>query len=105
MDPKLTKLGRSLPVPSVQELVKKPLNTVPPHYVRRDLETPVIFNHTSLPEVPVIDMSKLISKDFMDSVLEKFHHACKEWGFFQSRILAAAISCNTIVSQLNIDVK
>ncbi|KAJ0080708.1 hypothetical protein Patl1_10268 [Pistacia atlantica] len=27
-------------------------------------------------------MSKLISRDFMDSELEKFHHACKEWGFF-----------------------
>ncbi|GAV82241.1 DIOX_N domain-containing protein, partial [Cephalotus follicularis] len=77
--PKLN-LGGSLLVPSVQELAREPLTTVPPRYVRTDQDSVVISNTTSLPQVPVIDMQSLVSKD---SELEKLHNACKEWGFFQ----------------------
>lgn len=48
-----------------------------------DQESPFICNPDLAANVPVIDMSKLLSADFMDSELHKFHHACKEWGFFQ----------------------
>ncbi|GAV90487.1 2OG-FeII_Oxy domain-containing protein/DIOX_N domain-containing protein [Cephalotus follicularis] len=77
--PKLN-LGGSLPVPCVQELAREPLSTVPPRYVRADQDSVVISNTASLPQVPVIDMQSLVSRD---SELEKLHNACKEWGFFQ----------------------
>ncbi|KAJ0082916.1 hypothetical protein Patl1_10085 [Pistacia atlantica] len=73
----------SLPVPSVQELVKEPLTTVPPRYVRPHQDPPFVSNATSLPQVPVIDLKKLLSRDLTDSELDKLHRACKEWGFFQ----------------------
>ncbi|OAY25049.1 protein SRG1 [Manihot esculenta] len=79
---KATKLGSSLPVPSVQELARESLNKVPSQYVRPDVE-PSIANKAALHQVPVIDMQKLISGDNMDLELVKFHQACKEWGFFQ----------------------
>ena len=85
MEQKLTNLGSSLPVPCVQELVKEPLTTVPPRYVRVDQDPPVVSNTSSLPQVPVIDMKSLLSKDLIvtDTELEKLLHACKHWGFFQ----------------------
>ncbi|KAJ7968837.1 2-oxoglutarate (2OG) and Fe(II)-dependent oxygenase superfamily protein [Quillaja saponaria] len=83
MEPKSSKLGTSLLVPSVQELAKEPLTTIPPRYVRLDQDPPILSNTISLPEAPVIDLSKLSSEAFKDLELENLHHACKEWGFFQ----------------------
>ena len=90
MEQKLTNLGSSLLVPCVQELAKEPLTTVPPRYVRVDQDPPVVSNTSSLPQVPVIDMQRLLSKDLIvnDTELEKLHHACKHWGFFQVHIYA-----------------
>ncbi|GMN43403.1 hypothetical protein TIFTF001_012608 [Ficus carica] len=82
----IAKLGRSLAVPSVKELItKETLSAVPERYVRPDQDPPFISNTTSLPQVPVIDMSNLLSleKVVMESELEKLHLASKEWGFFQ----------------------
>ncbi|XP_044460648.1 protein SRG1-like [Mangifera indica] len=73
----------SLRVPSVQQLAKEPITTVPPRYVRTDQDPPFISNAASLPQVPVIDFQKLQTGDLMDSELDKLHQACKEWGFFQ----------------------
>jgi hypothetical protein len=75
----------SILVPSVQELAKEPLTQVPDRYVLPDQETVVLSNNTSLPQVPVIDFSKLLSEDLnlKNHELEKLHCACKEWGFFQ----------------------
>ncbi|KAJ0081776.1 hypothetical protein Patl1_10083 [Pistacia atlantica] len=73
----------SLPVPSVQELAKEPLTTVPSRYVRSDQDPTSTSNATSLPPLPAIDLQKLLSGDLMDLELDKLHHACKEWGFFQ----------------------
>ncbi|MBA0693699.1 hypothetical protein Goari_004053 [Gossypium aridum] len=79
MNPELAKLGRSLLVPSVLELSKKPLKEVPPRYIRTDEDPPFPSHPKPLPQVPVIDMHKLFSRE----ELERLHHACKEWGFFQ----------------------
>ncbi|XWS73011.1 hypothetical protein CRYUN_Cryun02cG0089300 [Craigia yunnanensis] len=78
MRSEVAKLGSSLLVPCVQELAKKPLEKVPPRYVRTDEDPAVLSDTNSLPQVPVIDMQKLFSEE-----LEQLQHACKEWGFFQ----------------------
>jgi hypothetical protein len=92
MEPEKTWLGTSLPVPCVQELAKEMTATVPPRYVRPDQESPNVSDSTvALPQVPVIDMQKLFSTEFMDSELDKMHHASKEWGFFQV-ILSLSLS-------------
>ncbi|GMP98204.1 hypothetical protein CsSME_00046175 [Camellia sinensis var. sinensis] len=89
--PKLKTLGASLKVPSVQELAKEPHTTVPPRYVRPQSDrahlsvTISVDNTTCLPEVPVISMQRLLCGDNLvnSSELEKLHHSCKGWGFFQ----------------------
>jgi len=75
----------SILVPSVQELAKEPLTNVPDRYVLQDQETGLLSNTTSLPQVPVIDLAKLLSQDInlKRHELEKLHYACKDWGFFQ----------------------
>ncbi|WJX63276.1 hypothetical protein P8452_48186 [Trifolium repens] len=75
----------SILVPSVQELAKEPLTYVPERYVLPDQDTVVLSNTTSLPQIPVIDLGKLLSQDLnlKGHELEKLHYACKEWGFFQ----------------------
>ncbi|KAK6270235.1 hypothetical protein POUND7_007340 [Theobroma cacao] len=67
MDPKAVKYGSSLLVPSVQELAKKSIATIPPRYLRPDLEKPIVSNAGSISEIPVIDMEGLVSKESMDS--------------------------------------
>ncbi|XP_022720343.1 protein SRG1-like [Durio zibethinus] len=77
----------SFPVVSVQELVKKPIITIPQHYVRLDDQQP----DPSLPNgsrpmpmiTPTIDMTRLVSGEDDDVELEKLHSTCKEWGLFQ----------------------
>ena len=76
-------LRDSLPVPCVQELVKSSPSTVPHRYIRPDQDPPFVFTDTSA-QVPVIDLHKLLSSsNCEDPELDKFHHACKDWGFFQ----------------------
>ncbi|KAK7260558.1 hypothetical protein RIF29_26707 [Crotalaria pallida] len=70
-------------VPSVQELVKEPLTKVPERYIRPDQDPVTACNSASIPKVPVIDLSKLLSQDLKEPELEKLDYACKEWGFFQ----------------------
>ncbi|WVZ10689.1 hypothetical protein V8G54_015219 [Vigna mungo] len=36
-----------------------------------------------LPQLPVIDLNKLLSEQVKGSELQKLHLACKQWGFFQ----------------------
>jgi len=76
----MSKYGTSLLVPSVHELVKQPITKVPDQYLHPNQDPPDISN-TTLPQVPVIDLSKLLSEDVTE--LEKLDDACKEWGFFQ----------------------
>ncbi|KAK6917258.1 Non-hem dioxygenase N-terminal domain [Dillenia turbinata] len=76
--------GKSLFVPSVQELARQPITNIPPRYIRADDDGPIaVFDGASTPSVPVIDLQILLHEDPMNSELEKLHSACKEWGFFQ----------------------
>ncbi|CAI9264014.1 unnamed protein product [Lactuca saligna] len=81
--------GRSLIVPSVQELAKQSMTKIPPRYVRQDHEKPLLTSSddTSILSVPVIDLHILFSIDSQSSTysyeLSKLHTAAKEWGFFQ----------------------
>ncbi|KAK9215158.1 hypothetical protein WN944_007161 [Citrus x changshan-huyou] len=83
METKATVIGSSLVEPSILELANnQPLITVPPRYVRAEIDHPLIRNDdSSTRQLPVIDMHRLLSGD--DSELEKLEHACKDWGFFQ----------------------
>ncbi|CAL5412432.1 unnamed protein product [Camellia sinensis] len=85
MEAKPARLGSSLLVPSVQELAKESLTTVPPRYVRHDHQNcPMSSYGARCPDdLPIIDMDKLISGDHMDSELKKLDYASREWGFFQ----------------------
>ena len=75
----------SLSVPFVQEIAKEALDKVPERYIGPQHERPILSTSTAtpLPQVPVIDMSKLLSHDLKGPELEKLHYACKDWGFFQ----------------------
>ncbi|XP_015167926.1 thebaine 6-O-demethylase-like [Solanum tuberosum] len=78
------KLGGSLKVPNVQEMAKQQLAGVPPRYIRINDDENQLYNSSILlPHqlAPVIDME--IIKDDDDTELNRFHLACKEWGFFQ----------------------
>ncbi|KAF8032778.1 hypothetical protein BT93_D1618 [Corymbia citriodora subsp. variegata] len=76
-------LGGSLPVENVQALASKGLKEVSPRYLRAASELGEVCE-TELLEIPVIDMIKL-AEDHPDhgDEIEKFHLACKEWGFLQ----------------------
>ncbi|XP_056175912.1 protein SRG1-like [Syzygium oleosum] len=84
METQVSALGRTLLVPCVQDMLKENPTKVPKRYVRDDQESPVITDACSgLPQVPVIDLGRLVSEDGAEPELEKLHHACKDWGFFQ----------------------
>ncbi|KAF8391147.1 hypothetical protein HHK36_023448 [Tetracentron sinense] len=83
MAAKEVSLGSSLLVPSVQELAKDPLIGVPPRYIRSDQDPPIVSDTSLVPEVPVIDMERLVAAESMDLELARLHSACEEWGFFQ----------------------
>ncbi|KAI3740397.1 hypothetical protein L2E82_30826 [Cichorium intybus] len=90
--------GRSLIVPSVQELAKKSITKIPPRYVCQDHQKPLLISSddtsvglenpsTSTLSVPVIDLDSLFATAFGSSTysseLNKLHTAAKAWGFFQ----------------------
>ncbi|KAK8493066.1 hypothetical protein V6N12_030649 [Hibiscus sabdariffa] len=88
MEAEQVNLGSSILVPCVQEVAKGalPLGQVPSRYQHPDQDPPFTsIAELSPQQVPVIDMQKLLSGDSMDAELEKLHHACKHWGFFQLR--------------------
>ncbi|KEH17542.1 putative codeine 3-O-demethylase [Medicago truncatula] len=67
--------------PSVQELEKQGITKVPEQYLQPNQDSILVSNTTSLPQLPVIDLSKLFGEDATE--LENLDHACKHWGFFQ----------------------
>ncbi|KAL9322255.1 hypothetical protein ACSQ67_010308 [Phaseolus vulgaris] len=76
--------GTSLLVPSVQELAKQNLSTVPQRYIQpQHQEQMVLISQQPNLEIPVIDMQRLLSQESGNSELDKLHLACQEWGFFQ----------------------
>ncbi|CAI8587938.1 unnamed protein product [Vicia faba] len=77
----MSKFGTSLLVPSVQDLAKQLNTQVLEQYLHPNQDPIAVSNIISLQQVPLIDLSKLLSEDELE--VEKLHHACKEWGFFQ----------------------
>ncbi|CAN4119154.1 unnamed protein product [Withania somnifera] len=75
--------GTSLPVPSVQELVRNNYNEVPQRYIQNTEKRPVTILEPSQEsaEIPVINFSLLANGD--EDERKRLHLACKEWGFFQ----------------------
>ncbi|KAJ0027586.1 hypothetical protein Pint_35390 [Pistacia integerrima] len=75
----------SLPVPNVQEMVRKEPLQVPGRYIRNQEERLQMddMSHLSSP-IPVIDLSLLSTGDVEE--LNKLDLACKEWGFFQTTL-------------------
>ena len=74
--------GTSLPVESVQEIVRKDPSNVPEKYIHHFdyTQTDVVLTHLSS-DIPVIDLSLLSSGDEVE--LQKLDMACRDWGFFQ----------------------
>ncbi|XP_019239247.1 PREDICTED: protein SRG1-like isoform X1 [Nicotiana attenuata] len=85
--PEVVNFGKSLLVPSVQELANEHLTNIPARYVRPEQESPAVSDGTVGPTVPVIDLKKLVSGDSMDSELQKLHSACQHWGFLQKGLV------------------
>ncbi|XP_017222204.1 protein SRG1-like [Daucus carota subsp. sativus] len=74
-------LGGSLPVPSVQELVKtEQLKAVPSRYIRPD-QDPIESNPNASLQIPVVNLDLLVAGDLENA--SKLDLACREWGFFQ----------------------
>ncbi|GAU21693.1 hypothetical protein TSUD_242650 [Trifolium subterraneum] len=67
--------------PSVQELAKQGIENVPEQYLQPNQDPVVVSNTTSLSQLPIIDLGKLLCEDAIE--LEKLDNASKEWGFFQ----------------------
>uniref|UniRef100_A0A2N9E7N2 Fe2OG dioxygenase domain-containing protein n=1 Tax=Fagus sylvatica TaxID=28930 RepID=A0A2N9E7N2_FAGSY len=59
------------------------MTAVPQKYIRPDQEPPAFSDGNPLPNVPTIDMKKLVLGEAIDLELEKLHSTCKEWGLFQ----------------------
>ncbi|CAO2823456.1 unnamed protein product [Amaranthus hypochondriacus] len=74
------KFGRSVIVPSVQELAKQPITQIPSRYVITSENDDDQLHQSSLSSIPIIHLHNLLHDD---SELRKLHIACKEWGFFQ----------------------
>nr|XP_040254882.1 2-oxoglutarate-dependent dioxygenase 11-like [Aegilops tauschii subsp. strangulata] len=89
-----SKLGTSLPVTNVQALVAS-AGELTVDKIQRYIQ-PDIDAHAVLPElsddVPVIDISKLLSPESAEAETAKLRFACAEWGFFQVRHSRANIS-------------
>jgi len=84
--------GTSILVPSVQELAKKNLATVPQRYVQPQREEEMVLisqEPNATLQIPVIDMQRLLSQEYGNSELDKLHLACKEWGFFQVSFISS----------------
>ncbi|WOL08408.1 protein SRG1-like [Canna indica] len=87
------KWGSSLPVPSVQDIVRTDPICVPERYIRNSVDRPTCAKTCSLlSEIPVIDFSLL--SEGHDGEQRKLDLACKEWGFFQ--IVHHGITENTL---------
>ncbi|XP_073137738.1 protein LATERAL BRANCHING OXIDOREDUCTASE 1-like [Henckelia pumila] len=74
--------GSSLPVPSVQEIVRNDPTNIPEKYIKEVEDRPKLSDtsHLSL-HIPIIDLSPLANGD--EAERRKLDVACKEWGFFQ----------------------
>ena len=96
--------GKSIIVPSVQELSKEPIFNIPARYVRDDQEDPLVISYDpSLPSVPVIDLERLDVEAYMNSELDSLHSASKDWGFFQVWVVYGLYIWTQTLSQICYD--
>ncbi|XP_059669683.1 protein SRG1-like [Cornus florida] len=74
--------GSSIPVPSVQEIVRNDSQSVPERYIQNQENGP-LDSEISLvsSEIPIINFSMLANGD--ENERKRLDSACKEWGFFQ----------------------
>lgn len=80
-------------VVSVQELIKRPLNSVPERYIRLDQTTQALpLDPDRLLTVPTIDMKKVLESSDKSSSdeLQRLHYSCREWGIFQVSVNSTA---------------
>ncbi|KAK7331428.1 hypothetical protein VNO77_25653 [Canavalia gladiata] len=68
---------------SVQELIKKPLISVPKRYIQQHNHEPSFHDETICHAIPTISMKNLIHGEATELELEKLNSACRDWGFFQ----------------------
>ncbi|KAK8611083.1 hypothetical protein V6N13_131147 [Hibiscus sabdariffa] len=74
--------GKSLPVPSVQELVRNDPQSVPEKYIQHHQDRPLVHDMASSSfDIPIIDFALLVKGDEHET--RKLDLACKHWGFFQ----------------------
>ncbi|OMO96778.1 Oxoglutarate/iron-dependent dioxygenase [Corchorus olitorius] len=74
--------GKSLPVPSIQEIVRNDPQAVPERFIQEHKDRPVFLDIAPVSfNVPIIDFSLLAKGD--EDETRKLDFACKEWGFFQ----------------------
>ncbi|KAH6805669.1 hypothetical protein C2S51_030500 [Perilla frutescens var. frutescens] len=74
--------GSSLPVPSVQEIVRNDAQNIPERYIKNLDERPKASDISSISDdIPVIDLSLLVKGD--EDERSKLDAACQKWGFFQ----------------------
>ncbi|KAL4325931.1 hypothetical protein GQ457_11G009220 [Hibiscus cannabinus] len=74
--------GKSLPVPSVQELVRNDPQSVPEKYIQHHPDRPLVPDMASSSfDIPIIDFALLAKGDEHET--RKLDLACKHWGFFQ----------------------
>lgn len=74
--------GSSMPVPSVQEIVRNDSRSVPERYIQTYEDRPIDSEAFQVStEIPVIDFSFLANGD--EGEQRKLDFACREWGFFQ----------------------
>ncbi|RDX83231.1 Protein SRG1, partial [Mucuna pruriens] len=70
---------------SVQELIKKPLTSVPLRYVTQlhNHEPSAVQAGTFSHAIPTFSLKKLIHGEATETELEKLNSACSNWGFIQ----------------------
>ncbi|XP_020224242.1 protein SRG1 [Cajanus cajan] len=73
-------MSSSEAVLSVQELIKKPLTSVPQRYITQP-SSPLLQHQTLSHVIPTISLKKLIHGETHEQ--EKLNSACRNWGFFQ----------------------
>lgn len=77
--------GSSLPVPSVQEIVRNDAKNIPERYIKNLEDRPKTFDICPVSEdIPIIDLSLLAKGD--EDERRKLDVACQEWGFFQVQL-------------------
>lgn len=79
-----TGFGSSLPVPSVQEIVRNDAQDVPHRFIKNIDDRPKSCEVSPISDrIPVIDLSLLSKGD--EGERRKLDVACQEWGFFHVR--------------------